>query len=150
MPKGRPPKPAHLRQNKTKKAGRATLEAPVRARIPKLVGPDDHAWHELTLKWWRKVWKSPMAGEYLDTDVDGLARLALLIDAFYHSGDPKLMAEIRLQEARFGLSPVDRSRLQWEVAKGEEAANRRGRTTNPATKPDTSSGDPRELFKIVS
>src|SRR5688500_5281099 len=142
MPKGRPPKPAHLRQNRTKKSGAATLEAPERPKIPRLPNLDGVDWHPLTRAWWRNVWRSPMAGEYLETDVDGLGRLALLIKAFYRYGDPKLMAEIRLQEARFGLSPIDRSRLQWEVAKGEEASTRRRRTTKPAAKPDGSSSDP--------
>lgn len=88
-----------------------------------------------------------MATEYLPSDVSGLARLALLIDQFYVTLDSRLMAEIRLQEARFGLSPVDRSRLQWEVAKGEEADRRRKPT---AKQRDAEQGDPRDVLRIVS
>ena len=61
-----------------------------------------------------------MASQWLGTDADALGRLALLWDQFYQNPDVKVMAEIRLQEQRFGLSPLDRSRLQWEVARGEE------------------------------
>ena len=70
-----------------------------------------------------------MATEYLETDVDALGRLAVLIDDYYQAEDPKqrkeLAKEIRLQEARFGLSPVDRSRPGGEMAKGDEASRRR-------------------------
>lgn len=87
-----------------------------------------------------------MAGEYLPSDVDGLGRLAILVDEFYKTLDPKLMTEIRQQEARFGLSPVDRSRLQWEVAKGEEADRRR----TPKQREQSAGDDPREVLRAVS
>jgi len=87
-----------------------------------------------------------MASEYLPTDVDGLGRLALLIDSFYNRPDPKMLGEIRLQEARFGLSPVDRSRLQWEVQKGEEAERKRKPLT-PKTDPHPA--DPRGVLGVV-
>ena len=87
-----------------------------------------------------------MAGEYLPTDIDGLARLAILVDNYY--GDPKkeTLAEIRLQEARFGLSPVDRSRLQWEVLKGEEAERKR---KPPRNEHPASTKDPRGILGVV-
>lgn len=147
--RGPAPKPGQLRQRRNQKAGAATLETPERPRIPRLPNLDGVEWHPLTRAWWRNVWRSPMAGEYLETDVDGLGRLALLINAFYQTGDPKLMAEIRLQEARFGLSPVDRSRLQWEVAKGEEASTRRRRPSTPSQQ-SQERADPRDLLKVVS
>lgn len=87
-----------------------------------------------------------MAGEYLPTDVDGLGRLALLVDAFYNKPDSKVMSEIRLQEARFGLSPVDRSRLQWEVHKGEEAERKR---KPPTPRTDPHQADPRGILGVV-
>src|SRR5690554_4240430 len=97
--RGPAPKPAHLRQRRNKKAGAATLAAPTeQVKVPALQKPvKEWQWHRLTRAWWRNVWQSPMAGEYLDTDIDGLARLAMLVDLFYKSADPKLMAEIRLQ-----------------------------------------------------
>jgi len=124
--KGPAPKPVSLRQRRNKKAGAATLkESDENKKIPTLQNPDRRKFHRLTRAWWRRVWTSPMAGEYLESDVDGLARLALLVDAYYNSPSKDLMSEIRLQEARFGLSPVDRSRLQWEVERGEEAQRKR-------------------------
>lgn len=87
-----------------------------------------------------------MASEYLPTDADGLGRLALLVDDYYNAPSTKLMAEIRLQEARFGLSPVDRSRLQWEVQKGEEAERKR-KPKAPKTNPHHA--DPRGILGVV-
>ena len=87
-----------------------------------------------------------MAGEYLPTDVDGLARLAILVDNYYNNPKKELLAEIRLQESRFGLSPVDRSRLQWEVLKGEEAERKR----KPQQRQQQPSAiDPRGILGVV-
>ena len=153
--KGPPPKPAHMRQRRNKKAGATTLQHPDNIqgdeiKAPTLPNPDKRKFHRFTRAWWRRVWQSPMASEYLPTDVDGLGRLALLVDEFY--SDPvgkaakELLAEIRLQEARFGLSPVDRSRLQWEVAKGEEAERKR---RPPQQQPEISAADPRSVLGVV-
>ena len=88
-----------------------------------------------------------MAGEYLPSDIDGLARLAILVDNYYNNPAKEVLAEIRLQEARFGLSPVDRSRLQWEVLKGEEAERKR---KPQQQKPQTASPiDPRGILGVA-
>lgn len=149
--RGPAPKPAHLRQRRNKKAGAATLTKPTKKpKVPTLPNPQpgEWKWHRLTRAWWRKVWTSPMASEYLETDIDGLARLAILVDQFYKSGDPKLMSEIRLQEARFGLSPVDRSRLQWEVQKGEEAERKR-QPRSQSKRQEPHKADPRGILGVV-
>lgn len=120
-------------------------EAP--KKPPTLPNPDKRKWHRLTRAWWKRVWESPMAGEYLPTDVDGLGRLALLIDDFYNKPDGRLLGEIRLQEARWGLSPVDRSRLQWVVQQGEEAERKR-RPPGPKPTPPHHA-DPRGILGVV-
>ena len=150
------PKPSHLRQRKNKKAGATTLQHPdkdqqEKTKAPTLPNPDKRKFHRLTRAWWRRVWSSPMASEFLPTDVDGLGRLALLVDNYYKDPTGKkakeLLGEIRLQEARFGLSPVDRSRLQWEVAKGEEAERKR-RPQQRQQEP-SSAADPRGVLGVV-
>ena len=140
MTRGRHPKPAHLRQNRTKKAGRATLSQLENPEVPALLNPDGREWHSLTLSWWDAVWQSPMAGEYMPTDLHGLGRVAILVDKYYKNPIKETLAEIRLQESRFGLSPLDRSRLQWEVAKSKEAE--RKRKSEPK-------GDPRAKLGVV-
>ncbi|MDD5486685.1 MAG: hypothetical protein PHW65_03945 [Dehalococcoidales bacterium] len=126
------------------------VEQDEKVKVPTLQNPDKRKFHRLTRAWWRRVWQSPMATEYLPTDIDGLARLAILVDNYYQNpGGAKakeILGEIRLQEARFGLSPVDRSRLQWEVAKGEEAERKR----KPQQRQhDSSSSDPRGILGVV-
>ena len=72
-------------------------------------------------EWWRDIWTSPMAAEYLEADKHGLYLLAELYhrrwNATKNSELRLLAAEIRQQEIRFGLTPIDRRRLQWEVEK---------------------------------
>jgi hypothetical protein len=118
---GPPPKPAHLRQRTNKKAGFASIEAPDSPDVPEIPNPDSRIWHPLTLEAWSHAWASPMASQWLKTDVDALGRLALLWDQFYAKPNVQVMAEIRLQEQRFGFSPLDRSRLQWEIKRAEDA-----------------------------
>lgn len=143
---GPPPKPAHLRRRTNKKAGFATLSAPENPEIPAIPNPDGREWHALTVEAWRNAWESPMSSQWLETDVDALGRLALLWDEFYKKPVALIMAEIRLQEQRFGLSPLDRSRLQWEVNRGEEAERKRQRAT-PQRR--TGTDDPRVSLMAV-
>lgn len=143
--RGPAPKPAHLRQRQNKRAGIAMLPVESGLPVPKIPNPDDRAWHPLTLKAWKHAWESPMASQWLETDVDALGRLALLWDEFYHAPRAQTLSEIRLQEQRFGLSPLDRSRLQWEVnrAEGSERGQQRPRT------PARRGADPRAVLMAV-
>ena len=146
---GPTPKPAHLRQRQNKKAGATTLpstEEQEQVKPPTLQNPDKRKFHRLTRAWWKRVWQSPMASEFLPTDIDGLARVALLVDEYYKNPKKETLAEIRLQEARFGLSPIDRSRLQWEVQKGEEAQRKR---QPPQRQQAPSDKDPRGILGVV-
>lgn len=145
--RGPAPKPAHLRQRTNRKVGTATLETPEPSsvEVPAIPNPDGRAWHPLTLKAWEHAWRSPMASQWLETDRDALGRLAVLWDSFY-GGAVLIMGEIRLQESRFGLSPLDRSRLQWEVARGDEAAKKQ----QPRPEPKTPKVDPRKVLQMVT
>jgi len=78
----------------------------------------------MTRAWWKAVWRSPMADEYLDADVHALYRLAVLVDMFWSEPSKELAAELRLEQQCFGLTPIDRRRLQWEVERGEAAETR--------------------------
>ncbi len=152
--RGPAPKPSELRQRRNKKPGAATLPATTDRKVPSLPllkyrhpdNPDQfirHTWHRLTRAWWRRIWTSPMASQWLETDVDGLGRLALLIDHYYN-GHLSLASEIRLQEARWGLTPVDRARLQWTVEREPEPDRQQNQ---PVRHP--SSKDPRGILGVV-
>jgi hypothetical protein len=58
-----------------------------------------------------------------------LFRLALLVDDYWQGAPSgrqrRLAAEIRLQGQLFGLSPIDRRRLQWQVEQVEERRAKR-------------------------
>ena len=147
------PKDPSTRQRRNRTSTAALLAPNPDAVVPEL-GFDVQ---ERTAAWWRDVWTSPMAGEYDDTDRHGLAMLALLVDAFWRSsmrddepkGDPlKLLAEIRQQSQRYGLSPIDRRRLQWEIERTEEAKVRGERRRSTSTRP-VPKGDPRATLRAV-
>lgn len=114
---GPPPKPAHLRARRNRKAGACSIVAFEVVDVPEIPNPDGREWHSLTVAAWQRAWASPMASQWIATDADALGRLAILWDGYYKAPHAKALAEIRLQEQRFGLSPVDRSRLQWNVSR---------------------------------
>jgi hypothetical protein len=159
------PKPDALRQRRNKSATKATLpsqEQSAKNRVPELPKKPG-GWHAMTKDWWSTVWRSPMAGEYLGPDISGgLYMLAFLHEAYWQTlaiagfdaavvaGRLKeLASEIRLQEVRFGLSPVDRRRLQWEVEKGETAAERTQTRRSAKRAPRRPVKDPRSVLKIA-
>lgn len=132
---GPPPKDASLRARRNKSSTAATLAAvPADTTAPEL--PERHddegnvlAWHPMALDFWAEVWASPMRSEYLDADVPGLFILVALTDAYWRGleqgrAGKELAAEIRLQRIDYGLTPIARRRLQWEVEKAEDAVDK--------------------------
>lgn len=141
------PKDPKLRQRRNKTSTRAILstEVDTEREIPQL--PKNRRWHYLTREWWERAWQSPMAPEYLEADIDGMFILALLIDKFWKKPTKELAGEIRLQRQCFGLTPIDRRRLQWEVEKVESVT--RKRHTGQAAQHSGASDDPRKLLSVV-
>lgn len=90
----------------------------------------EDAWRPETLQWWADLWASPMSAEYHSSDRHALFVLAVLIDDFWRRPDQKLAAEIRMQRQAFGLTPVDRRRLDWVIDQGEEAQDRTEKRRN--------------------
>ncbi len=139
------PKPSSMRQRRNKVSTASVLSAtPPPAEVPELPARGRRKWHPMTLAWWNDVWLSPMAPEFLQADVHGLYILADLIDAYWKRPTTTLATEIRQQRQCFGLTPIDRRRLQWEVAKVESAEARRPvRKVQPGE-------DPRKLLSLVN
>lgn len=142
---GPPPKDPKLRQRRNRVSTRATLvrTAKPRQRAPSL--PRERKWHTLTKKWWHDIWHSPMADEYLRADRHALYRLATLIDLFWSEPTKELAAEIRLEQQAFGLTPLDRRRLQWSIEQVETAKSK-----TRTKQPEEEQADPRELLKVVN
>lgn len=152
---GPPPKDPAIRQRTNKSSTRALLtDNPERKiRKPSLFKRLDAdgkiiAWHEMTRRWWRDVWRSPMAGEYLQADHHGLYRLAELVNLFWCEPSAGLAAEIRLQQQSFGLTPLDRRRLEWTVEQAEGAKDR-GKKREQPERPAATGEDPRKMLTMV-
>ncbi|MFI1580026.1 hypothetical protein [Embleya sp. NPDC020630] len=143
------PKPAATRQRRNRASTARTLAGlPDGTVVPEL--PPMREWTEQTRAWWADVWASPMAGEFVDgrADIHGLYVLAVLVDEFWQDPSTGLAAEIRLQRQCFGLTPIDRRRLQWEIERGEDAQERtRRRRAQPA--PAAAPTDPRSALHAV-
>jgi len=149
-----PPLPKHpsTRARRNKVAGARTLQAVDNPEIPELPEDAGTVWHPLTRSWWEDIWSSPMAPEFDESDLHGLFVLAMLVNAFWIQPSQALAAEIRLQRQCFGLTPIDRRRLQWEIDRGEQA-EQSTQTRRNAAKPKPASSasskkrqDPRELL----
>jgi len=118
--------------------GRIAPGLPVRAK-------DERPWHAETLSYWRDVWASEVVGEFLAVDVPGLVALFKLIDMFNY-GLVDLAAEIRLQRQCFGLTPMDRRRLQWSTPRKKGADSG---AIGQAVAPPPQALDPRRSLRAV-
>lgn len=111
-------------------------------------------WSSAVVTWWESIWSSPMSNEYHDADIH-----QLYLACFYlqQTLNPYLKMSDRLNSSKsyeatiknFGLTPMSRRSLQWEIERSEEAlakgAKRRGRTpeADPAPVPAGGVDDPR-------
>lgn len=84
-----------------------------------------------------------MAEEYLASDVHGLLMLATLREMYERKPGPTLAGEIRMQEMRYGLSPVDRRRLNWAIKRVEGARR-------PPPPDADNPKDPREFLRLMN
>ena len=147
---GPPPKDPRLRQrrNATSTAGRVETSEQPRIDAPFLgAHPIEGAtWHPRTVAWWQRIWASPVAVWWVSCDEGELIKLAVLEDGFWKDPTPQRAAEIRLQRQCFGLSPLDRRRLQWEIIRTDEAA----RKQKPAPAPPVAADDdPRHGLEVI-
>jgi hypothetical protein len=150
---GPPPKSSKTRARRTKTSTAAKLRVvpiPEKPELPKR--PEDDPWHPMVIHFWDDVWASPMADEFLDADLHGLFKLAQLEQDFWSARSPtarkEAATEIRLQRQCFGLTPLDRRRLQWEIDRGEEAESKtRKRRADKAAK-SRKKKDPRVALAV--
>lgn len=124
---GPPPKPEALRQRRNKSSSRRQLPAQLgKRRKPHLPThpTEGQVWHEMAQRWWKDVWASPMSSEFLAGDHPALFRLVLLVDVYWKTMALDVAREIRLMEREFGLTPLSRRRLEWNVVQAEESKDR--------------------------
>ncbi len=139
---GPPPKDSKLRQRRNQKSTAATFtDVKLVKGIPALPARR-RKWREETITWWKSVWTSPMAreGKYIDADLPRLYMMADLVDEYWRLSSKELgkkqslANEIRLQGQCFGLTPLDRSRLDWHFEKADDAKNKGQKRRNAPVK----------------
>lgn len=141
------PKDPKERRRRNRVAGATVLSAAAVGPAPKLPDPpldkdgNQIQWHPMAVAWWSDLWLSPMSGEYHESDIHGLYLLLALEHQFWCCPDVKIAAEIRQQRQAYGLTPIDRRRLQWEIDRGESADTRTRQRRTPRAV--GSSADPR-------
>ena len=113
---GPPPKHPAQRRRRNLEPRNTLLPADGReGPTPRLGRKASGAWSSSTREWWERIWRSPMATQWIEVDEHGLRELALLIEQSRQHLSPTLLREIRLREDAYGLSPMSRRRLRWEI-----------------------------------
>lgn len=150
--RGPTPKDPKARQRRNKPSTARTIEAsPPKSKVPELPkgrgAGRKGAWSAQTRAWWRDLWRSPLAREYVpDVDVHTLLVLAVVLDQFWREPSKELATEVRLQAREFGLNPMARRSLQWEI---RPAYTPPGDKPEQARRPSARSGDPRQRLTVV-
>lgn len=151
------PTPKHpgvrQRQNRVSTASSLVDTNPLENGIPELPKRKDEkgrfaSWRPEVKAWWEDVWTSPMASEYVQADIHGLVMLADLMDRYWRNPTAALATEIRLQRQCFGLTPIDRRRLQWEVKRAESGPQPSASKSQPVRN-DGETPDPRGALRAV-
>ena len=125
--RGPAPKPAEQRRRRHKSAAEHELPADGYAGdFPRLSrsyrdGDGSVVFLAETRHWYETWARSPMACAFAATDWTRLAMVARLVDAFFRTAKPTLLAEVRLHEALWGGSPLDRRRVGLKIASGPVA-----------------------------
>ncbi|QAY17350.1 hypothetical protein SEA_IDYN_2 [Gordonia phage IDyn] len=151
---GPAPKDASTRARRHKAASKAVLSAVEDPDIPELppaddwLGgvemdsaeiPQDLEWPKPVVRWWNDIWSSPMSQEFVDSDIHGLYLacfyLAQVLNPFLKMTDRISASKAYETQVRnFGLNPMSRRTLQWEIERSEEAQER-GRKRRAGRKP---------------
>lgn len=133
-------KTPQTRQRRNRITSAAQIEASPATRVELAEMLPDVELHPMTVWTWDVWWASPLTSEWVDADVPDLITLVKLVDAFWKSPtelQPKIHAEIRMASREFGLTPMSRRGLQWEIRKLEQ-----GKVPAPTDTP-VRSRDPR-------
>jgi hypothetical protein len=120
------PLPKPSAQRRRRNAINPPVSLPKAGRVGRPPKPHcDVEWGEHARAYRTALWSSPMAAAYVKTDTFALTRLCCLVDERdrFQRGELASFdgdAEIRQLEDRFGLSPLARRRLQWEIEESEQ------------------------------
>ncbi len=113
------PKPKDQRRNRNpKQAGDWILLPPggYQGTIPSSAG---HGLSKSAQKWWRTIWRSPMATQWNESHIPALLELAILRDQLM-AGETKGAAEVRIRADGFGLTPAGLQQRRWMITKEDQ------------------------------
>lgn len=137
---GRGPAPKAERSRSRDTAERMVLPHTGPVGTPEL--PDADRFGARTLAWYDTWRTSPQASQFTATDWLRLHMLAPLVDSYFARPNTKVLAEVRLNEAKLGATPEDRLRLRWDIV-----AMERSLAEEPARPSRSTRTDPR--LKLV-
>jgi hypothetical protein len=143
------PKDPAIRQRRNKPRASASQLPPETSPIKRAPSLPDNPlgeWNKLTETWWRDIWSSPQSTEFLRADLGALFRLAILVDMFWKKGNLSVAKEIRVLEREFGLTPLARRRLEWQVVSTEDAKDKHHSRRSQQAITVTGDGDPRDIL----
>lgn len=154
---GPTPKDPSVRARRNKSSTRRELSTDHEVKVPMLPALVGVVWQPITRKWWRELWSSGMAPEYLEVHRYGLFRVAMLFNRFF---DPEtelkqqLEIQVRLEkaEADYGINPMAMRRLEWQIVETEDKKSKGAQRSAPvpsATSSPTSSADPYAALRAV-
>lgn len=76
-------------------------------------------WSPLTADWWENWCATPQAKIFSRSDWFSLLTTAFVAERFFRTWEVKYASELRMREAAFGATPIDRLRLRmaWQEDK---------------------------------
>lgn len=86
-------------------------------------------WNPAVVEWWNDIWTSPMAKEFVDSDIHGLYMGCVFLheslNPFYKLGDRNAaFKNFETIQKNYGLTPSARESLRWSIAQGTAAQKR--------------------------
>jgi hypothetical protein len=139
--KGRRPADPEKRLSKAAMVPMTDLESSPEAEAPPL--PGAKGFLAETRRWYATWASSPQSSQFLATDWQRLHMLARLVDLFFREPSSRMLAEIRLNEAKLGGTPEDRLRLRWRLSEAERDDERVGTSAARSGPVSRSRRDPR-------
>ena len=121
------PKPKDQRRNRNPKMAGDWVQLPndgYQGSIPSVAGL---GLNRASQRWWRAIWRSPMATQWVEGDIPALKELAILRQLLMN-GQVSVAAEVRLRSDQFGLTPAGRQHRRWMIT--DEDLERAGISLN--------------------
>jgi len=103
-------------------------------------------WCDPVKSWWHDIWASPMASEFVQSDIHTLHVACVYLheglNPYYKLSDRlKSLTSFESTIKNFGLTPVSRENLRWAVSQGEQAQNRTNQLRSQASNQKSSRKD---------